>query len=331
MSNSNDVLLDIIVPHHNESLDIIRPFFDILENQKGVNFSEFKVWLLNNGDEPVPDIKELWGYKKLNLEQIQITENPGVSYARNYGLERATGEWVCFCDCDDCYVSIFSLMMILHSLKDEKAKCFDLIWGPFYMHASQLIKTSEFDGVFIHNKYYRREFLMDHGIRFNENLRMSEDSAFNTIVRLELGFHKIGQISSSDPLYAWCRRPGSVTVNPSKWIYISEGHFDRNLYILDEYRTRRFIESDLMLARTITDAYAMLNKFDIVEDPTPFRKRLAAFYKENKFLFERVTDDLLKQALAASDKDACTKAEELSARLPLKDWLNELEKEFSDK
>ena len=313
------MLLDIIIPHYNEPLEVVKPLIDILDDQKGVDFNDFRVWIVHNGDSTF-HIQT----NNLLINHIHLKEN-GVSRARNWGIEHSTADWICFCDCDDCYTSIFSLMMIFHVLKDKNSENFDLIWGSFYMQgAGPLIKSDKFNNVFIHNKYYRRSFLLDHNIRFCEYLHMSEDSAFNTIVKLEIAQNRIGQIDHSEPLYAWCRRLGSITMDKDKWAYNTEGHFERNLYVLNEYYKRELKDTNLMIARIITDAYAMINKIGYGGDTTAIKKRVADFYLENKEAYESVSEDILEKALATSNKDACITKEELESRPSLSDWLKEI-------
>ena len=317
------MLLDIIIPHYNEPIEVVKPLIDILDAQKGVDFNDFRVWVVHNGDSTFN-----MQTNNLLINHVRLKEN-GVSHARNWGIDHSTADWICFCDCDDCYTSIFSLMMIFHVLKDKNADNFDLIWGSFYMHGcGPLIKSEKFNNVFIHNKYYRRSFLIDHNIRFCEKLHMSEDSAFNTIVKLEVPQHRIGQINYPEPLYAWCRRPGSITMDRSKWVYNTEGHFERNLYILDEYNRRGLRDTNRMVVRIITDAYAMLNKIGFGGDPTAIKKRVADFYLSNKEAYESVSEDILKTTLDASDKDACITKEELESRPPLSDWLKGLVSDY---
>lgn len=317
------MLLDIIVPHYNEAWSVVKPFFDVLDSQKGIDFNDFMIRVVHNGYVDFGN-KKLKSYKNLHIIEYFL-DNPGVSQARNFGLEKSTADWVCFCDCDDCYTSIFSLMMVFHVLKDKNSDNFDLIWGPFYMQGcGPLIKSDQYNNVFIHNKYYRRSFLMEHNIRFCEKLYMSEDSAFNTIVKLEIQPGRIGQIDHPEPLYAWCRRLGSITMDKDKWARNTEGHFERNLYVLDEYYKRGLKDTNLMIARIITDAYAMINKVGYGGDTTAIKKRVADFYLANKEAYESVSEEMLEKALSTSDKDACITKEELESRPSLSDWLKEI-------
>lgn len=320
-------VLDIIIPHYQESWDICRPMFDMLNAQKMVDFNEFKVFLIHDG--PVIDFSPA-GYFENCAFQIEVValKHKGVSACRNYGLHHSSAEWITFCDCDDCFSSIFSLMMILYTLKSEGAKQFDLMWNEFYMtpmkeNDQTLAKNPGFNNVFIHNKYYRRTFLLKHKMEFPEHLYMSEDSAFNNVLYMEIDHKRIGTINSDFPLYSWCRRPGSITMDFSRWLSNTEGHFYRNVYVLNEYRKRKYEFTNLMVARTITDVYSMLCKPGIEGDVKPFIKKVRAFYKRKKKEYLSVPEDKLKQALDASDKDMGHSKEVLESRLTLNDWIKE--------
>jgi glycosyltransferase involved in cell wall biosynthesis len=318
------MLLDIIVPHHNESWDVVRPFFDVLGSQKGVNFNDFRITVIHNGQAPealyFPDDK-YFKERGLNTRQFGLID-PGVSKARNYGMDRADAKWIMFCDCDDCFTSVFSLKKILYALGSEEADQFDLMWGPFYVSGNAgLSVSSEMNYVFIHNKYYRLSFLQEHNIRFSEDLYMSEDSAFNTIVRLEIPKNRTGQINTSEPLYAWCRRSGSITMDFSKWLSNVEGHFDRNLYILDEYRKRNLDNYELMVARTITDVYVMLHRTGAPKPSERFVERVRLFYQIHKQEYLAVPEDKVMAAMAAGDKDLGTDEKNKLGRETLQDWI----------
>ena len=274
--------LSIIIPHGNEPWEVVRPCIDMLNNQKGVDFDDFHVFLVHDGSEPFPR-QCIEG--PAHIDQLFINKS-GVSAARNYGMKFAMectdSKWINFSDCDDCFSSVFSLHLLMHGLKQENK--YDMMWSPFYMiQNGNLTKFDQFNRVFIHNKYYRTSFLKKSGIRFNENIFMSEDSAFNTVILMHLyGTDRIGQINTTDPLYAWCRRPGSITQSPEKWMEITEGHFRRNLYVMDEYRARGDeLNEKILTYRCITDLYAMVTRTDISGDPTHVTEIAREYYLEN--------------------------------------------------
>ena len=256
------------------------------------------------------------------MKQICLPKG-GVSAARNHGIDISEAKWVNFSDCDDCYSSIFSLYTIFNVLKTNET--FDLLWSPFWMTKDGRLKMfNEYNGIFIHNKYYRRSFLNEQKIRFCDKLHMSEDSAFNAIVEARIGYGRIGRINVKEPLYCWCRREGSVTMQPDKWVYNAEGHFDRNLYVLEECQKKPEYRADLMIVRTLTDAYAMLTKSWLKEDTSKFRKRIASFYLLYRDIFLNAKPEDLEKVQKMSDLEAGNNERDKQIRPPIYQWLEEL-------
>lgn len=86
MKNSSYVL-DIIVPHYKEPLEIVQKFFSMLDIQRGVDFDSFRVILVNDGEENAfPD--SYFESLPYPFRQISIPHS-GVSAARNAGLDAA--------------------------------------------------------------------------------------------------------------------------------------------------------------------------------------------------------------------------------------------------
>lgn len=317
------MLLDIIVPHYNESWDIVKPFVDMIHSQRGVDFNDFRVIIVHDGVEPFPD-----EYLDGPAHFVQLTQpKSGVSAARNFGLDFSDAKWVNFSDCDDCYSSIFALWIIFRVLRNDEQ--FDLLWSPFYMIKDDTLKWfKDYNAIFIHNKYYRRSFLKEKNLRFCEKLYMSEDSAFNSVVEMHIEKGKIGQINVNDPVYAWCRRKGSITMDPERWIKNAEGHFERNLYILEECKKFTEARPDFMSVRTVCDAYSMLNQPRAKGDIKPFEKRVAEFYIKNKHHFLNVKEKDLERLLKLSDLESGVNDAIREERIPFRDWLTKIENEF---
>lgn len=282
------MLLDIIIPHGNEPWSVMQPCINMLNAQKGVDFDDFMVTIVHDGSEPFP---EFYLNGPANIRQVSIPKR-GVSAARNYGLSISNAVWVNFSDCDDCFSSVISLNMLFRGLRQNDGQ-FDMMWSPFYMiQDDQVSKFDQFNRVFIHNKYYRRSTLMEKNIWFNEDIFMSEDSAFNTLLIMNLEEGKIGQIVVTDPLYAWCRRKGSITMSPDRWMEITVGHYERNRYILSEYQAHGdTLNSKIMVYRCMTDLYAMITKPGVNGDPAEAISKAKEFWLANQDILQNYWQD----------------------------------------
>jgi glycosyltransferase involved in cell wall biosynthesis len=128
-----------------------------------------------------------------NFVSLFRKENGGVSSARNYGLERATGQYILFLDCDDELTDDFYCLvsetvhdtrsdMYVFSHKQTKGKY--TIAKPNKVHtnlsnneATAKILSKE---ITFHNcsVLYKLDFLKLHQLKYDENLSYSEDVHF---------------------------------------------------------------------------------------------------------------------------------------------------------
>lgn len=320
-------LLDIVVTHYNEPWEVVRPFFDMLGAQRGIDFKKIKVWFVQDGPQPsvFPAgyfVGSPIGHSKDNLEIVTIPHK-GVSAARNAGMDMAYSDWICFCDCDDSFSSIYSLKNVLYILENDTTH--ELIWGKFWMNYLDkdypIVERTEYNHVWIHNKYYRLDWLKEHDIRFCENLYMSEDSAFNNVVEMEGA--RIGEIGTKEGLYAWCRRSGSITLDDNRYYKNIEGHFDRNLYVLSEYEKRKHARAHFVAARTITDAWAFLTKREDCEEAERIRNRVVEFYQSRPMLFDKITDEIWEKATEASEREADVFGKDIPGRKTVMEWIQD--------
>ena len=195
--------LSIIITHYTEPWRIVKPMFDSLALQKGINWNEIEILLVQDGSESPLERNQ---YIEYGLPVMPLTiAHSGVAAARNFGLYAADGDYVMFCDCDDMFCQAFALNMFLSAIKDEP----DIIYSPF-------IEESEYQGYrlfrhendmcFVHGKAFNRQFLLNNGLKFPEHVKKHEDGAF---VRLAfLLTDNTAHIAT--PLYTWVWNPESV-------------------------------------------------------------------------------------------------------------------------
>lgn len=180
--------VSVIIPAYN-SEQFIAETLDCLVNQ---TLKDIEVVIVNDGstDGTQAVIDEYCA--KYDIFKSYIKENGGVSKARNYGLERATGEYVVFLDADDTY-SEGSLEAFYNTAKRTGA---DLVLGRLMNFGKDIVskhnafadRLASMESVdtftkillwsfLVGNKCYNRERLIASGVRF-PGYKYSEEGAF---------------------------------------------------------------------------------------------------------------------------------------------------------
>ena len=297
-------MLDIIMTHYDEPWETGKKFFYMLDMQRGVDFSQFKVILVNDGPEHrLPD--KLFAHRPYQVEQICI-EHGGVSAARNAGIDHSTAEWLCFCDFDDMFADVYALRNVLNVLPAEK---YDMLWAEFY--AENKVKGGKLklfprgeNLVFIHGKFYRRSFLNENNLRFDPALSFNEDSAFNSIANTIVDFHRTGKIETPAPIYIWTYRENSATTSPENRPKALIGLYERNKRVCEAFKQRlpykRFCA---MVARTVMDSYYALNVKDLPEELKAMKQDFIEFYWSHKEQYEAVDLKSLREIKEISRKE----------------------------
>jgi glycosyltransferase involved in cell wall biosynthesis len=211
MISTENVKISVVMPIYNAE-DYLKPALDSVVNQ---TLTDIELICVDDGstDNSLSIIKE---YQQAD-ERIRIlTENnAGPSIARNKGLARARGEYVIFLDADDFYEE--TLLEKLYTLAEEekldiaickfdiynnrKSKFEDNIrsdHGEIFSEAGVVSKNDYPDIIlscttgYIWNKLFKREFLAEKELLFDEELRVFEDTHF-VVNALSLA-DKVGKI-----------------------------------------------------------------------------------------------------------------------------------------
>lgn len=121
------IFYSIIIPVYNRPVEV-RELLDSLLLQ---TFEDFEVLIVEDGSAIRCDevVKEYEG--RLNVRYF-FKPNSGRSLTRNYGMERAEGEYLIFFD-SDCIIPADYFQKVTDYLKETKADCFG---GPDRAHAS---------------------------------------------------------------------------------------------------------------------------------------------------------------------------------------------------
>ena len=186
----------VIIPVYNVENYLSRCIDSLLAQ----NYVDLEILLIDNGSKDQSgQICEDYAAQFSNITAYHIP-NKGVGSARNFGLSKAKGEFICFMDADDYLVG--NLFSDVESQLDSQL---DLLVFGYYNsieknlseinRSAKILPTegkkdkSEFIALFqelcltdmmytVWNKIYRREFLEEHQIVF-ESYELGEDVRFN--------------------------------------------------------------------------------------------------------------------------------------------------------
>ncbi len=185
-------MITIIIPFFNAE-NFIESCLNSIIRQ---DFKNFEVLLINDGSTDASSIIcEQFANKD---ERFRILEqlNQGVSAARNTGLLRAKGNFIAFVDADD-WLETEYLSTLVTTIKDDEV---DLVCCGYYDYSiyakrlpindfkgkTTILKTDEMMYALLDGtagvpwaKLYRKAIIDKFDIRFNNQIKMSEDLVFN--------------------------------------------------------------------------------------------------------------------------------------------------------
>ena len=205
-------------------------------------------------------------FDDLNIKYVINSENRGCGGARNTGIREATSPIICFVDSDDQFTSSLALEIMYNRIKAEKA---DMLAGDFESEMRQdngiAIKKIERSPVWCHGKLYRRQFLIDNNLFFNESLRICEDTEFHQLL-IDMG-SKVAYMPFCG--YLWRDNQKSVThesLYKNKWWFVKA---------VTEYLRDcklRGMGGEKVIHRTLQNLVVCYDYYLIVLDDTPENK-----------------------------------------------------------
>lgn len=197
LDNSDNPIFSIIVPMYNVDKYIEKCLLSI-SNQ---TLKDIEVIMVDDGSTDLTlDICTRISTEHKNF-RIYSKNNEGQGIARNYGIERANGNYICFVDSDDWIEP--EVLEEMRQVMDSSDADFANFGIDFVSPSGGKLKSfghftvSELNGEEILyralledqilsspcNKVYRRNFLNDHSIRFPP-LRSNEDLYFSRAISL---------------------------------------------------------------------------------------------------------------------------------------------------
>ena len=253
--------------------------------------NEIGVIIVNDGSDThlSEDFIKSYPYKV----EYYLNEHKGVSATRNACLDKATADYVMFCDADDMFCNVCGLWIMFREMQAG----FDSMVSVF-VEETRVPTTKEvtyvnhdMDSTFVHGKIHRRQYLLDKGIRWNDKLTIHEDSFFNILCQSLSQNVKYCPV----PFYLWRWRDNSVCRHDPKYILKTYNNLiDSNDALVGEFLARKVMDkAAFYTAFLIFDAYYTMNKPEwINQDNIEYRdnteRRFAEYYRGHKEIWQGI-------------------------------------------
>lgn len=208
--------LQILVPQYKEKEETISFLLDSIEHQELINKKDIGVIICSDGGEYVLDRDFLNRYT-YDIDYV-VCKHRGVSATRNTAFLLSDADYVMYCDSDDGFCNTFAIKIIFENIdiSEKEEKPFDLMSSKFYVEKPAeddkpwALSIVDHNNIYIHGRVYRRDYLVNNNLYFNESIWANEDSFFN----ISTNFYSKNTKLLNIPIYCWRGNPLSVTHDP---------------------------------------------------------------------------------------------------------------------
>lgn len=215
MEYINQPLLSVIIPVFNVEGYLSKCIDSVLNN----NFSSIEIILVNDGStDNSGDVCNAYA-EKFDFIYAFHKENQGVSSSRNYGLDKAIGEWIYFMDSDDWISSDtftilkekseFDIIQFGYKKVNEQGNVlFEMVpsFEESFSNADKYQSDGKFSLMNIVVSFFKKDLIKENNIKFSNEIQYGEDLEFGVKC-----FAKAKHIYVlNEPFYNYLERKGSA-------------------------------------------------------------------------------------------------------------------------
>lgn len=313
--------LDVLVPKYRETDYVIKNLLGSIGLQQAVDFTQIRVIICNDGGESLDQRKfKNYPFRIMYYE----TNHSGVSTTRNHLFDLSDADYIMCCDADDMFVDMLGLSYVFKAM----AKGFDVFNSSFYEEGKvndgpSRIAVRKNDTCFVHGKVFRRKYLIDNNIRWNDEFTYSGDSYFLGLALRTTKQH----IYCSTPFYLWKWNPNSICRS-------EKGHYEKELdqkirvtsALIDELLARGMTEDARYFALFVVyDAYYIMQSSGweamTVNERTARIVQLRQFYKKYEPLIKEADKKMLLPVIKTAKNNQFMHGN-IMEKITFNDWLN---------
>lgn len=247
----NTPKISVIVPVYN----VERYLPKCIESILSQTFTDFELLLIDDGStDGSGKICDAYAEKDSRI-RVFHQENRGVSAARNLGIDEAAAEWICFVDSDDWVERTYLSDLYGDGLVQKESLVYQQVFVDYGMCQEpkniqkgfpniilyesfleeQICEYKILDDFFVLAKMFSKDLIMKNGIRFCENITISEDVTFlRTCLQYVKEIHLRASFS-----YHYMKRDIITLSNKARsseeWLRVSDAIMKANLGILDRF------------------------------------------------------------------------------------------------
>lgn len=306
--------MSVIIPCYNARDTIVKTLHSIAMQSIA---DEIEVIVVNDADGvKYEDI--LSRFTDLHIKYVTNPENRGCGGARNTGIREASANFILFADSDDALSNCLALEIMYNRIVAEKADVLVSVFeSEMRFKNGVAIKQMKNAVTWCHGKIYRKQYLLDNNIFFDERLRINEDCLFHQLL-FDSGA-KVVEIPMATLM--WRDNPKSLT---HESLYKNKRTFVEAVTYYLEESVKRGLDKEKVTLRVLQNLCTIYFYYNIVLDDCPENKEdyLSAcreWWKLAEDITNGVSDEYITKVFLAVNKTS-----EVIPSVTLVEFLDEL-------
>lgn len=239
-------MIDIIIPAYNANDFIDNLLFSLTTQTMR---DSLKVYIVNDCSKK--DYKENIDkfHNILNIQEIKAEKNGGPGLSRQLGLDNSDSDFIVFIDADDLLYDCFAIERLYTTITEENQ---NVVSGNFIeeVEDGEIFEHGE-NSIWLHGKIFRRSFLEEYNIRFNDT-RANEDTGFNKLALMCSDYYYLDEFT-----YVWKCNNKSITRSSDYSFYGLDGFNYNMVWAVKESEKRNINEGRIayLVYESIVDLY----------------------------------------------------------------------------